>query len=329
MKLKLPLIFLMICLAIGKINAQNINEFKPSGKPEVLIFTNFNSSFSNSQNVSKFEVTRAYFGYGYNFSPSLSGRLTIDVGNPGVGKFQMTAFLKYGYLQYQKEKLTVRLGMIPTTGFDVQEKFWGYRYIIKSYQDQYGIGPSADLGLSGTYKFSNVVSADFIIQNGEGFKLLDADSVLKIGVGLTVQPVKNLMFRGYYDSMKKADATQQTTALMAGYSNKAFKLGVEYNYQTDNNLKIGQDFFGYSVYSTYFINTKTNIFGRYDYLNSVNNSTQAHSWNYSKDGQLFIAGFEYIPVKGIKISPNYQAWNPRDVSKSFISTLFLNVEIRL
>ena len=329
MKITLLFLFLGFCLSINALSAQSTNEFKPSGKPEVLIFTNFNSSFSNGENVSKFEVTRAYFGYSYNFSPTLSGRVTLDVGNPGVGKFQMTALLKYGYLQYQKEKLTVKFGMIGTNGFDIQENIWGYRYIYKSFQDEYSMGPSADLGLSTAYKFNNVISADVIIQNGEGYKSLDNDSALKAGVGVTIHPVKSLTLRGYYDTMKKGKATQQTTALMAGYANKYFSLAAEYNNQVDNGLKEGQDYSGYSFYGTYFLSTKINMFARYDDLNSENKIILTHPWNYSKDGQLLMAGLEYSPVKGIKITPNFQRWHPRDNSKSVISTVFMNVEIRL
>jgi len=316
-------------LSICTLKAQNTDEFKPLGKPEIQIFTNFNSSFTKGQKVNKFEVTRAYLGYSYSFSPTLSGRVTLEVGNPGVGRFQLTALLKNGYLQYQKEKLTVKFGMIGTPLFDVQEQFWGYRYILKSFLDQYGMGPSNDLGVSTSYKFSKTISADAIIQNGEGYAKHDADSTLKVAVGVTVHPTKNLLFRVYYDNMKKHQATQQTIALMAGYANENFKIGAEYNYQTDNNLRKDQNYSGYSFYGTYFMSSKTNLFARYDYLNSVNNIGQAHTWNYAKDGQLFLAGFEYNPVKGIGISPNFQRWMPRDGSKSSISTVFLNVLVKI
>ncbi len=177
-------------LGICAVNAQTTGDFKPSGKPELTIFSNFHSSFTNGQNTSKFELTRAYLGYSYNFSSTLSGRVTLEVGNLGVGNFQFTALLKNGYLQYQKDKLTAKFGMIGTPLFDVQEQFWGYRYIFKSFMDQYGMGPSNDLGLSASYKFSDIISTDVIIQNGEGYTRSDADSTLKVGAGLTIHPTK-------------------------------------------------------------------------------------------------------------------------------------------
>lgn len=146
--------------------------------------------------------------------------------------------------------------MIGTPMFDAQEQFWRYRYIFKSFMDQYGMGPSNDLGLCASYKFSEIVIADAIIQNGEGYTRHNADSTLKVGIGVTVHPVRNFIFRGYYDNMKKDKATQQTIALMAGYTDQNFKIGVEYNFQADNNLKKNQNYSSYSVYGTYFVNVR-------------------------------------------------------------------------
>ena len=42
--------------------------FKPGGKPEARIFTSLNSTFTDGENHTKFDLTRAYFGYSYNFS---------------------------------------------------------------------------------------------------------------------------------------------------------------------------------------------------------------------------------------------------------------------
>ncbi len=327
MKKLLPFLFFIVG-GIFTAFAQDTIKFKPSGKPEALVFTNFNSSFSGDKNINRFEITRAYFGYGYNFSPFWSGRVVFDVANPGVGKFQLTALLKFGYLQFQKNNLTVKFGMIGTTQYDVQEKFWGYRYILKSFQDQYNMGPSADIGFSAAYKIGKLVSADLIIQNGEGYKTLDVDSVLKTGVGVTFTPVKSLLFRAYYDRMKKGTANQQTTALMAGYTNKLFKMGAEYNFQNDNNLVRGHDISGYSLYGTVFLNAATNVFAHYDYLTSENGQNQLQSWNYSKDGQLYMAGLEFSPVKGLKFAPNFQLWRPRDQSRSNTASVFMNAEIR-
>lgn len=317
--------------AICTVNAQNTGEFKPSGSPEVLIFTDFNNTSSNGKNFSKFEITRAYFGYKYNFSPTFSGRLTLDVGNPGVGSLNYTAYIKYGYAQYQKNKFTAKFGLIQNTMYEMLESYWGSRYIYKVFQDQYGFAASADFGISAAYNFNPVVSADVMISNGGGYKVLDTDSVLKEGIGVTLHPVKTITIRCYYDNMKKTNSpiTQNSISLMAGYENTNFKIAAEYNYQTNNKLINGNDLYGYSFYGKLFFSSKTDLFVRYDQLNSLNHPARPVSWNFAKDGKIVMVGLEYIPVKGIRISPNYQLWNPRDGSKSNLSSVFLNVEIKI
>jgi hypothetical protein len=329
MKKILLLVFSVFTLGTYMAGAQNTDSFVPSSKPEFKIYSNFNTTVSNGRSASKFDITRVYLGYSYNFSQSLSARVTLEVGNPGVGNFQFAALLKNGYLQYQKEKLTAKIGMIGTPLFDVQETFWGRRYLLKCFEDQYGFGPSNDLGLSVAYKFNDMVSADAIIQNGEGYTVHQSDSTFKVGVGLTIRPVTGITLRGYYDNLKKNDATQQTMALMAGYSGKKIKLGAEYNSQVDNNLVKGRDFSGFSFSGTYMVNAGVNLFARYDCLNSTNKKVGVHEWNYAKDGQLFLVGVECNPVKGIRISPNYRVWSPRDSSQPTISMFFLNLGVDL
>ncbi len=331
MKITLLLLLTAFGFTIKPVNAQNSENFKPSGTPEVLIFSNFNSSTTNGKSLNKFDITRAYFGYKYNFSPTFSGRVTFDVGNPGVGALNYTAYIKYGYLQYQKKDLTVKFGLIQNTMYEMTESYWGNRYIYKVFQDQYGFAASADFGISALYNFSKAISADVMISNGEGYKVLNTDSVLKAGVGVTVHPIKSITLRGYFDNMKKSNSTvnQNSGSFMAGYENKSFKIAAEYNYQSNNKLLNGNDFDGYSLFGKVFFNAKTNLFARYDLLKSINNTTKPTSWNFSKDGQFIMLGLEFSPVKGVKFAPNYQLWTPRDHAKSNMSSIFLNVEIKI
>lgn len=329
MKKSLLVIFSMFTLGICAINAQNTDEFKPSGKPEALIFTDFANVSTGSKSQTKFEITRAYIGYGYNFSPEWSGRVVMDFGNPGVGSYQYTGFLKYGYMQYAPKNLVVKFGLIQAKSFELYEKLYGNRYIMKVAQDQYGFNSSADFGLSAEYKFSNLISADVILQNGDGYKINDADSVLKVGVGLTLHPVKELTIRGYYDNMAKGAGAQQTEAIFANYTNKKVNLGIGYDYQIDNKFKKGQDWSATSAFGSYNFSAKANVFARYDNLSSVKVGSATTPWNNSKDGQLYMVGLEFNPIKGVRIAPNYQLWKPRDNTKSNISTVVLNVEIKM
>jgi len=302
-------------------------DFKPSGKPIALIYTNFHASFTQNQTNLAFEVTRAYLGYEYNFSKRLYGKINIDVGDPGVGKLQMTAYLKNAYLRYRTERFTLTAGMIGLYQFKVQETVWENRYIEKSFMDLYKFGPSADLGVVADYKIADFLHIDGSILNGEGYKLIQADSTLKYSIGTTIYPVKNLIVRAYYDYMKK-NVAQQTVAFFVGYSSERFSLGGEYNLQIDHNIIANHDFDGVSFYGNWHFKNNMKIFARYDRLHSEKVGTEESPWNFTNDGHLYIAGFEFSPLKGIRISPNFQGWDPMDANNSFISRIFLNAEYK-
>jgi hypothetical protein len=301
-----------------------VPEFKPSGKPIVTIFSDFTNSTTNSKTNNAFEVTRAYFGYGYNFSSDFSAKVVFDVANnaaagttsPGVSAF--TAYLKNAYGEYNHGIVTADLGMVGENMFSLQESMWGKRYLYKSYQDQNGFGNSADLGAKVKLQFIPEVSFDFEVLNGEGYKKVQADSTMKFAAGLTVQPIKNLFARVYYDYMaNQAYATTKTAQssfnVFVGYKSDAGSIGAEFNTQNGNKFVKGGNWSGYSIYGTLPIINKLNVFARFDDLTSDKIGTATTGWNSTKtgtDGQVYIAGVEFVPVKGIQISPNFRYANP-------------------
>ncbi len=285
-------------------------------------------SFKHGHNFNKFDVTRAYLGYIYDFSKNFRGRVTYDVGNPGAGKNHYSGFLKFAYLQYKNENLSLMGGMIPLYHYALTDEKWGYRYILNPFHNEYGFGAPADMGIGAEYKFAPWLSADLILVNGEGFKTAEGDSTFKAGAGISVYPVKNLLVRGYFDTMKKDDANQQTTEVLAAYENNSFKLSASYNHQKDHGLVIGNEYSGYTFNGSLFLKNVT-LIGRYDQLESVTKSGASNPWNIAKDGQFFLAGLEFAPVKGVKLSPNYQGWKPADSRKPFISRLSLHMDIKI
>ena len=327
-KLSFILIALLLFGFSAKAQESTNEDFVPSGSPFVKIFSNAHSTFIDGDNTSAFELQRAYFGYSYSFSENFSTKLTLDVGDPqDGGKLHMTAYLKNAALQYQKGNLKVNFGLIGLYGFKAQEKQWGYRYIYKSFQDKHKFGSSADLGASMVYEISDFLSVDALIVNGEGYKNLQSDNTYKGGMGLTLTPTKKMQFRVYYDYMSKAVA-QQTVALFGGYNTDKFKIGAEYNMQMNSSLVEEHDLNGISIYSTVLASKKLNLFVRFDHLSSVNaEDVNGDAWNIAKDGQAYIIGLEYAPVKGVKISPNYQGWRPREDGAPLESSIYLNLEI--
>jgi hypothetical protein len=310
------------------IYAQSDSSFTPHGKPFALIFSNVNYTLNKEGNSKAFELTRAFLGYEYFFSKNISSKINIDLADPGVGELKMTAVIRNAFVQYKNDKFSARIGMIDVDQFNVQQAQWGNRYVYKSFQDAYKFGPPSDIGAAFEYSPSKIVSFDLSVLNGEGYKKVQVDSIFKTTFGITLRPFSGFVFRGYADMMKK-DYSQTTLAVMAGYTIKKLRAGIEYNIQKNKDMIDGNDLSGLSVYASLGLAKKFSLFTRYDYLEATVPDDALETGDIiPKDGQLFIAGFDYTPVKGIKIAPTYFGYAPADKSLSFTSRIGLYFEIR-
>ncbi len=243
------------------------------GKPIIKVFANFNSNLGGTNQLlaqDAMEIKRAYLGYKVNIHENYRVEIGFDAGN-SAGRYDI--FLKKAALSYQKGKLGLNVGLISMHQFKVQEKFWGYRYLRKSFQDQYRYNSSADLGFSVKYQLLDILSVDGVFQNGEGYKNVTSTGTFRGGVGATLN-YQSLQARVYYDYASGLTAERQSIVGFLGYQfKKVFKIGGEYNYQFNTAFVQGQDMYGYSVYGTYFINDKFELFARYD--NSMSSEISA------------------------------------------------------
>ena len=177
MKTKVILAGLLACIGISA-QAQDVKTMEPKGKAIVQVFGNFHTGFGAENDDRGFELERSYLGYEYNLGKGLSVKGVMDIGKSSdVSDYQRIAYIKNAMVSWKKGALTLNGGLISTTQFNFQEKFWGYRYIMKSFQDEYKFGSSADLGISVAYKFADWVSADAIIVNGEGYKKIQKNQI--------------------------------------------------------------------------------------------------------------------------------------------------------
>ena len=327
------LLIVFVAFTLNLFSQESKPVFVVDGKPTLKVFANYNSNLGGNEQVEakeSMQIKRAYLGYKANLSENYSMKITMDVGN-NSGKY--STYLKVAELKYTKDKWTVNVGMIATKQFKVQEKFWGYRYLLKTYQDQYKYNSSADLGLSANYQINKNIGVDAIIQNGEGYKHVDPTGTYRGGFGTTIK-YKPITFRVYYDISAKTDINRQNIATFIGYKFKdKFKIGAEYNYQLNNAFVEDHNMFGYSVYSTFFINPKFEIFSRYD--NSASNVIEEEgsrldpqAWNANKDAQLSVIGLQYKPIKNISVSANYRRYLSAVEDAEGVNWLFLNLEFK-
>jgi hypothetical protein len=302
-----------ICLSAS---AQN-DTFKPSGKPIVTVFSDFTHTSSNGNSNNAFELSRAYFGYGYNFSQDFSGKVVFDIANspaagttaPGVSAF--TAFLKNALVEYNHGIVKANFGLVGTTMFSLQESVWGKRYLYKSFQDQYGFNSSADLGATVKLQFIPELSLDMAVFNGEGYKKVQADSTMQFAVGLTAQPIKNVYARVYYDYMDKqsyltAKTSQSSFNAFLAYKSEKGTLAAEYNSQSGNKNTVDHNWSGFSIYGVLPVDNQFSVIARFDDLTSKKIGTATKGWNTATDGQVYLAGVEFAPIKGIQITPNFR-----------------------
>jgi len=335
MKIQFTLIGLLF-ITISSIGQEIKADFKPSGNPFFDVHWNYHADLTEdaTQN-SEFELKRAYLGYAYKFSKNIFVKINVDVGSNDGGS-DYTAYLKAAQLDWKVSSgVKLSMGLIGMKQFKVQEKFWGYRYIFKSFQDQNGFGSSADLGINAEFKLTSNLLANFTISNGEGYKKVqDADGNQKVGASMVFTPVDGLTTKIYADSQPSEDSEAISTfSLFAGYKLSDWRLGAEFN-KMNNGKKYSSpaqdhELDGFSFYSTYIISKKVEIFARFDQLGSNNLAGETEAWNISKDGNQIIAGLQVAPIKGLKFALNYQNFSYDDTSKNSKSLIYINAQFKI
>ncbi len=321
MKTKMILAGIIACIGITA-QAQSSKTEEPKGKAIVQMFGNFHTGFGAENDDRGFELERSYLGYEYKLADGLSVKGVMDIGKSNdVSDYQRIAYIKNAMVSWKKDKLTLNGGIISTTQFNFQEKFWGNRYIMKSFQDQYKFGSSADLGLSVAYKFADWISADAIIVNGEGYKKIQKNDGMNYGIGTTLTPVKGFQIRlygGINEGSNDNNADIKNFAAFAGYKNGKFALGAEYNYMWNASNKTDADQYGYSVYTSVRLSEKTDLYARFDDLDSKND------WNESKDESAAILGAQFKVCKYVKIAPNFRMGMPKAEGRDENYSAYIN-----
>ena len=316
--------------------AQDISEEQgrfPYGEGLIKLYANFHSGICNSDDRMAFEVSRAYLGYTYYLSEVFSSKVLLDIGSSSEGPPDIDigrhAFFKNAYIRYNKNALQVNFGMIDMLSFNLPENVWDHRYIMKSFQDQYLFNPSADLGANIICKASDLISFDLTVSNGEGFKNLQGDNTLKGGAGITVFPSGYFTARIYYDISVKSRHQSFISAFVSFNLKDKFILGTEYNHQFNFHYLDNYNRNGISVYSLYNINSRFQMFGRYDLLASNKLNSEAEDWDVDNDGSALVAGVQYRILKQLRAALNYQGWLPTSDDKTDLSYIYLNLEVSL
>jgi hypothetical protein len=329
------LLFLLFLPAHG-FSQQSGSKFEPSGKVSGQIFVNYHYDFSEGvQKKSQFEILRSNLGYTYSFTEKLTGKIVMDAANDGKA---YSAYLKCASLEWKGGKFAFEGGMLKTFMFDTQEDSWGYRYVMESMQDKDKFYFSYDLGFKASYSPSEFLQVRAGIFNGEGFKKLQDDFGVQRGAfDLIIFPARGVTFKAYYDFMPKRDSTihdpellhtQSSSGFFLGYDKPAkYRLGAEYNIQSNNANRKSHNLSGISLYGTLVLK-KYELFSRYDNLSSNSIEGESSDWNVAKNYRMLTGGVQYIPSKGIRTALNYRHFIPQSPAGMAMDLLYLNLEVR-
>lgn len=322
---------LILCFLSSFFLIENIYS-QQEGEGILKIYSNFYKGLNKDDESTAFEIKRVYLGYKGDINENFSAEAKLDIGSPeDQSEYSLVrryAYFKTAYLKYHTNNLSLYFGLFGMLQFEKQEKFWGYRYIYKSFMDQNKYGPSADIGIGAKYHFNDFIEADIVISNGEGYKNLQEDNNYKTAIGLNITPFPNAIIRVYYDLIKKEDFQSVLSGFFA-YTNKQYRFGAEWNKLYNKSYKTNQNLNGYSIYGTYNLNEKWALFGRYDYLSSNILEKETVPWNIYKDGSSIISGIEYSPVKNVNCALNYQDWISRAANGAYKSYIYFNLEFKL
>ena len=303
-----------------------------SGETIFKIYSNFYKGLRDEDNSTAFEIKRVYLGYKGNISENFRAEAKLDIGSPeDQSQYSLVrryAYFKTAYLEYHQENISVYFGLFGMMQFAKQEKNWGYRYISKSFMDEFKYGSSADIGIGARYKLNDFIETDLVISNGEGYKNLQSDNSYKTAIGLSFFPFNNTIIRLYYDFLKKEEK-QTVYSVFLAYKANDFRFGTEWNQMQNKSFILNQNQTGFSFYSTYTINKKWGVFGRYDRLSSNILVEESQPWNLFNDGSSIISGIEFSPIENINCALNYQDWVSMAANGPYKSYIYFNLEFKL
>ncbi len=300
----LTLVGLCVCATA---NAQSVAG-EQNGKVILQVFTNFHTGFGDQKDDRGFDLDRAYLGYQYNFGKGLSAKGVVDCGAKTDG-YDRVVYIKNAQMTWKTGGLTLNGGLISTTQFNMVEKFWGLRYMYKSFQDAYSFGSSADLGISAEYKLAKWLSVDGIVVNGEGYKKIQSKDGLLYGLGATVTPAKGLTLRAYASLNEQQDEGAKdifNLSTFAGYKGKGYSIGAEYNYMANTKGVEDNDRSGFSVYGTVTASKCCDVFARFDDISSKDD------WAGSDDESMVLVGAQFKCGKYVKLAPNFRMGFPKE-----------------
>lgn len=257
-----------------------------------------------------FDIKRFYVGIDHKFNDTYSANITTDVSYVSADGLTQV-FIKKAYLQAKYSDLfTVRLGSADLPWIPYAEDQYGYRFVEQTIIDRTKFGTSADWGAHVLGK-AGIFSWQVSVVNGAGYKNpirvkgMDVEGRLS-----AAYDGFNVAIGGYSGKLGKdvtggaaVHHTAQRFDALASYSNKRFRLGVEYFDANDwNNVTAiaGDKADGYTLFGNFNFTPQIALFGKYEEVKPSKSLTPSEKDNY------FNIGLNYEPVKIVDLALVYK-----------------------
>jgi hypothetical protein len=278
-----------------------------------------------------FELSTALLGYRYTKGDKLAFTLIYDVtrttngfkvtdiagNNLPISYFEgskYTAFLKMAEIKWKfAPRFYLSAGQLLNEQYlTVQDKFWGHRYVMTTMQEMNRMGMPADFGIRLNYVKKKSFCWSLGANNGNGpFRHQDTLSIIEYTSNVQYYPTKNLMLKFFTGQTPNitTNKIQSIYAAFIAYSQKKYKLGIEYSY-TQNPHFVTGNYAGLSVFAIYNWTQKIQSFVRYDYID--------HS-SVVDFGNMLLLGMQYQIENNLYIAANYRFWAPTSIQQLYLS----------
>lgn len=281
-------------------------------------------------------MRRAYVTFDAKINKNWFGRIRTETNQSG--EFDTYAFetdVKDLFLGYKFEKHTITLGLSPTKTYDLIERIWGLRYLVRTPMDLQGVS-SRDLGIAvdGAIGNTNHFSYRFMIGSGENFGNETGDG-RKVMTAICYQPNPKYFVDLYADYEELPGETNRSTVqLFTGYHSEKLRWGIQYSNQfrqEDPSLELLSGFIVHKVYK------EMAVIGRIDRIlepSPNGNNISYIPFDPNAKATFFISGFEIPITTYFRVTPNvlFTRYDKTDGIPTpnndlqFRCTVFLNLE---
>ena len=242
----------------------------------------------DAEKYNEFDIDRVYLTAKAKLDSNLSVRVTTDIGRAKPQEVEVTGeggesatvevpedeklrvFLKYAYLEWAAaDSVKLRFGAAGTAFVGYYDKFWGQRYLAKSFTDDQKILDSSDIGIHALGKISDgLVTWQAGVINGDGYGSAEASSTKAVQGRVTVDPMSGgdsslpiTVFAQQDVMAPDGEDPVRVLAGAAGYKMDYLTFWGEYVLQSEGDASGS----GYSVTLMPKIPDVLNVIARYDH----------------------------------------------------------------